>query len=514
MSDDGSVAGDPTDHASGWRRLDARTLAVRAGRLVGSMGTFVLFFVVLRSGENGTGASLVVLVALSSVVLLCAELARYLRTSFRVTDARVELRTGLVSVRHSAIPRERVRRVELTAGVLHRALGVSTVTVGTGEHGGDADSLTLDAVDRAVAAALRSELLSAQVSSEHAAPAAADAEASQHDEVLQRLDWRWAPYDVLSYWTLLLPLMALGGLYQLLSNLGVDPIDPDVVESGSDLLSSWSWWVLAAGALAAALLVGVAGSLASFVITWWGYELVREPGDRLRLQRGLFTTRSTTLDEHRIRGLELRESLPVRLVDAGRLRVVAHGLAGEESATSDRADALLPPVPRQVADVVGAAVLRTASSPLSAALVPHPPAARARRLVRAALVSSAAAVVVVLLVALGAGAAWLLVVLPVTVGSSLYALDAARSLGHRLDDRFLVTRIGSLNRRTAALARRGIIGWSITQSYFQRRRGLATLVATTAAGSGAYAVVDLRLEDAVALAAHSTPELLEPLLER
>ncbi len=39
-------------------------------------------------------------------------------------------------------------------------------------------------------------------------------------------------------------------------------------------------------------------------------------------------------------------------------------------------------------------------------------------------------------------------------------------------------------RRTTALSCSGVIGWHLRQSWFQRRRGLATLVATTAAGSG------------------------------
>jgi putative membrane protein len=62
------------------------------------------------------------------------------------------------------------------------------------------------------------------------------------------------------------------------------------------------------------------------------------------------------------------------------------------------------------------------------------------------------------------------------------------------------------------LACDGIIGWNLRQSFFQRRAGLATLVATTAAGRQRYAVLDVPLDEAVRLADRALPDLLAPLL--
>ncbi len=85
---------------------------------------------------------------------------RWSRTRFRVGEERIELRTGLVKLRSLTVPRDRVRRVELTSGLLHRALGVSILTVGTGEQrGAGGDTITLDALDTAAAAELRTQLL-------------------------------------------------------------------------------------------------------------------------------------------------------------------------------------------------------------------------------------------------------------------------------------------------------------------------------------------------------------------
>jgi putative membrane protein len=90
----------------------------------------------------------------------------------------------------------------------------------------------------------------------------------------------------------------------------------------------------------------------------------------------------------------------------------------------------------------------------------------------------------------------------------LVALDRYRNLGHQLTAEHLVSRQGSLVRRTVALQKHGVIGWTIRQSIFQRRAGLVTLEAVTAAGQGGYQVLDLAAGDAAALADATTPQLL------
>jgi putative membrane protein len=107
--------------------------------------------------------------------------------------------------------------------------------------------------------------------------------------------------------------------------------------------------------------------------------------------------------------------------------------------------------------------------------------------------------------------AWPASLLLLPLGAVL-AYDRYRSLGHALAGGILVTRAGSLVRRRSMLACDGIIGWNLRQSFFQRRAGLATLVATTAAGRQRYAVLDVPLDEAVRLADRALPDLLAPLL--
>jgi putative membrane protein len=97
--------------------------------------------------------------------------------------------------------------------------------------------------------------------------------------------------------------------------------------------------------------------------------------------------------------------------------------------------------------------------------------------------------------------------------AAVLAVDAYRSLGHALGEHYLLARSGTVRRATVALQRGGIIGWTFRQSVFQRRAGLVTVIATTAAGAGAYAVPDAGSDDGLTLAAAAVPGLLNAFLE-
>jgi len=62
------------------------------------------------------------------------------------------------------------------------------------------------------------------------------------------------------------------------------------------------------------------------------------------------------------------------------------------------------------------------------------------------------------------------------------------------------------------LAVPGVIGWNLRSTWFQRRAGLATLVATTAGGRQAVTVLDVPDEAAVRLAHDAHPLLVRQFL--
>ena len=62
------------------------------------------------------------------------------------------------------------------------------------------------------------------------------------------------------------------------------------------------------------------------------------------------------------------------------------------------------------------------------------------------------------------------------------------------------------------LATDGVIGWNFRATWFQRRAGLTTLVATTAGGSQAVTVLDVPEAAGVDLARPGRPGLVEQFL--
>jgi putative membrane protein len=161
---------------------------------------------------------------------------------------------------------------------------------------------------------------------------------------------------------------------------------------------------------------------------------------------------------------------------------------------------------------VAAAVLGT-DEPVTCALTDHGPRARRRRYTRA-LTACAPVVAAVLATALALGWpawTWLLALLPLPVAAAL-AADRARSLGHAVTPTALVARAGAIVRERSMLARDGIIGVNLSRSFFQRRAGLVTLTATTAAGEQAYAVLDVTPAEALRVAEAAVPRLLAPFL--
>ncbi|WEH42398.1 PH domain-containing protein [Streptomyces sp. AM 2-1-1] len=508
-----TAPGTPGALDDGWRRLDPRTALVTAvltaGVVVGTAVPLVMGFL------GHFGAARAGLWTSAGAVLLtgCAALAghvRWRRTRYRIGTGHVDLHSGLLLVRRRSLALDRVRTVDLTARPLLRLLGLVTVRIGTGEHQDGESTLELDPVTRAEGERLRRLLLARGAAPDGDATAAAIGES---DGVLAVLDPRWIRYAPVSFVAPMLGGAAAGGVMQISEWAGAQG---DVIHWAVELFQALPlFWTLAV-LVAAALLTGGAGALGLWTEMWWNYRLEREAGGTLRVRRGLLTSRSTTVEEARLRGADLVEPLGIRLFGAARVDAITTGLADDEEAKEASHRTLLPAVPRPVANRIVAAVLRQESAPTATPLTRHPRAARGRRLRRAlAAVLAPVVVLTVLAAALTPVLYWAalglaLVGIPVAVA---LALDAYRSLGHALTDRHLVTRSGTVRRSTAALERSGVIGWTVRQSYFQRRAGLLDLTATTAAGTGAYAVYDTGAGEGLRLASEAVPGLLAPFLE-
>ncbi|MCM2390870.1 PH domain-containing protein [Streptomyces albipurpureus] len=509
-----AVDGQPTSGATGgWQKLDQRAVLVTAAVLFSVAAGICLPVLLGLSGgawfglgpRGGLGLGL--LLGAGALLVLGGAGIEYLnwrRTRYRIGPERVELHTGVLLVKRRSLARERIRSVDLSANPLLRVLDLVKVRIGTGERSGGESTLELNPVSRAEGERLRTVLLGR--------PTVPD---TVHREgVLAKVDPAWIRYAPLSVLAPVLGGAAAGAVMQVSEWFGAQG---EVIHWVGDRFEDTSVPVMVVVLILTALIAGMVGALGVWIEVWWDYRLEREHGGTLRVRRGLLTARSVSMEERRLRGVELIEPFAVRLLGAARLDAVATGISHDDGDKHADLKSLLPAAPREIADTVAGRVLRETRTPTDAPLIPHPRAARARRLRWALLIVAVPAVTLVawglyfssVLLYLAAG--YTAVALPAAV---FFALDAYRSLGHAISGNYLVARSGTARRATVALQRGGVIGWVVQQSLFQRRAGLLTLIATTAAGTGAYAVPDAGESEGLAFAADAVPGLLEPFLIR
>lgn len=480
-----------------WHRLDARMLLVHpVNELVRFLPVIIGIFVLGSSGEdNGPWHYLGVAIPIAIGLL------RFASTKFRITPGQIELHRGILGRNVLTAPLDRVRTVELTATLIHRILGLEKVEIGTGSASKSGDSrLVLDSLGRAAAQRLRTELL-------HRGTADAPPTHVPQDVVILRLDPVWVRYAPLTSSGVLIALGALGAVGGPLSgsNLISDVVNSDAVDSLSDVAIP----LLVVGGLLVFAVASAILASGGYLLANWGFTLTRDDRSRTyHVRRGALTTRETTIDQDRLRGLEVHEPLGLRLAGAARLVAIVTGLDRRSRGSSP----IVPPAPRTVVVGVGEHVLQE-SGPLNVDLVQHGPEAFRRRIVRAVVPLALVPAVLGVLVGVADVPVWLvLVTLPLPVVGLALGLDRYARLGHALTPAYVVVRWGSLRGRRDALQRTGIIGWNVRQSFFQRRAGLVSLTATTAAGQQSYEILDVPEATAVALADAAVPGLVSQFL--
>jgi putative membrane protein len=434
-------------------------------------------------GGTTTVVALVVAVTLASLGFAALSWWRF---GYADGPTAVVVTRGLLARSVRTVPRDRIRGVEVEAPPLHRLLGLVRVRVdaAAGATTGEGEEVVLDGVSRAEGERLRARLLDRLLDRQGAVPAgdtdAAPGPAGDEppaEEVVARFDNRWLLYAPLVGSYLAVPVAAAGALLRLAQELPRS-LRPDLPGPGLD-----DPRVLLV-AVPAALVLLAAGSVVGAAVVNWRFRLVRRGGS-LVADRGLVTRRHTELEIDRIRGCTVSAGLGMRWVGAARVSALVTGLGAAQ-----RRGQLLPLGPRARAEELAG---RLVDDP--GPLRRHPAAARRRRLVRATapgLLLTAAGAAATALAGwwplLAAGVA--LAVLGVPLGLGRYA-----ALGSAAGPASFAVRSGWLVQERAVLQRRAVVGWSVRQSPFQRRAGVATVVACVGAGSGGYAAVDLAAAD-------------------
>ncbi|WP_039800595.1 PH domain-containing protein [Nocardia araoensis] len=524
---DGEQAGQP------WQRLDKRMLLVHPITEVVKFIPVLIGSVILGTSSGNHVWSIIPL-----ALIVGFALTRWFTTTYRVGPTHVELRTGLLERKKLSVPRSRIRSVDIEADLLHRALGLAVLAIGTGQQADSGEKFKLDALDARVVPPLRAALLAhtagrvgrdedreppqQNVSGGFTAPRARAREIGHWSPA-----WvRYAPLSLTGF-AIIAPIVGFALQYGLGEIVFRSDAVHDVEDGGVLVLA------LAAAALLGVIVVVVsAAACAHYLTTYFGLR-VRDDGKTLQLRHGLFTTRQITLDRARLRGATVKEPLLLRLAGAAELEAIMTGenprqrilpqaprtavehTLGHLLAPEETRDTEFPVRPEARPTGAGAADVHAVPAPGSAPLLAHGPAARRRRHTRA-LAPVVLIVAIPAFISLGGQHYspwwWLLPAFALPLALAL-AEDRYRGLGHAVLPRttgspaWLITRAGSLDRDRDCLEAPGVIGWTVRQTFFQRRAGVATVIAATAAGKKRYAVVDLPAGEAWELIEAVTPGL-------
>lgn len=499
-----------------WQRLSSRVVWVDVLVSVLSLvpGAAAIWIFDLDSSFNALWP--LAFVAIAGVTGAVADILRWAFTTYRLTATDIEQRTGVFIRRHRTLHRDRVRSVETATKLRHRLAGLRIVTVGAGQQTGAGEAaLVLDALSATDAAALREELLTSTVAPPSPTTTAdvldttdkrGQAESGDRAvEVLATFQPGWAVNNMFSIWSYAMAAGLLWGGFWLLSSLGIDVVG---VVAG---LADWDavgWPVIILLVLAGTGLLGALGLGVNFLLSYGKFELARvRTGEHsyLRTRRGLLSTREVLRDEVRMRGLSISQPLLWRWMRMADTNVITTGLNVWDP---QEPTAILPRGPVTEARRVARRIFGR-QNPFDAPLTGHPRTALRRRLWWGTALSAAGPAALLLPALAGVVPGWMpWAAAAVWPPALLAAVVAYRALGHTIAGEYLVVRSGLLSRTTSALRRDAVSTIAVRQSLLQRRLGLATVSAMTAAGWSTYEIPDVPADRAVRLASDAAPGVL------
>jgi putative membrane protein len=504
------------------RRTSPLTVIVKSISSFGQMfgAVVILAFSMLSSRGGGYAAfAVIALVVLSALASLGFSVLNWslFRYGMRGTD--LVITSGWLVKTHKSIPAARVQGVDIRAGLTQRMLGLADVVVQTAG-GGNEPEARIGSIPLGEAEALRAHLLHAGHDAELAESPALGLEVGA-DPLGRMADTRGlvagaerGRVAVTAEYRIPLRRIVLAGATSSAVGFGL-AASIAVVGQGWELIGSVAGdradeaarSVMAIGTVALVVLgvltvLGVAFiSVMVAVSRDYGF-IARRAGERIESERGLLERRSTSIPVKRIQTVRIEQAPLRRLLGYAELRADTAGFGhsqSEQEQASSATTALVPiakvsEIPGLLHDLIPECERFPPIEPVPAAglrfFLTWPIATTALL----AIPVVAGAFLLGVMVGAGAGAAALVLLVSVGIARAL----AWRGEGYGVDERALAFRWGILGTNRARIARSRIQSLHVRQSPFQRRAGLATVVAVSVSGSSGakYRARNIPLRDA------------------
>ncbi len=462
-----------------WRRTSPVAILFFLGRTVRLIvknawqSLAPLFVVLSASGRDVVG--MLTIGGIGFVIAITVySLLSYWFFRFQISEDSILIREGVIKKKQLDIKFDRIQGINAQQNPLYRLLGLVTISFDTAGSAGSEGNLP--AVTRGFADSLRERIGKAPIGQ------AADDDVSDAGAVtLVRLDWR----DMIR--------IGLADRRALIVFALIGPLSEQVGDRIDNFIAAFVRVAAANGIhfdAASGISVGIAiffavililtvGSIAAAFLRFHNFNLILN-NRTLRSTGGLLTRHEHSMELGKIQTLRLQQGILQRLLKRYRLT------ARQATSGKNRSQKVfvVPVVTAELADSLRKKFLapeagRLTQDPTSTQFTSISPYYMRSRILYAALLPAVLAPVI-LWSSIGAFGLLFLLWLPLVSGM---AYQKWKRAGFMHDDDEIVRRSGLLGYRTVGLLFRKVQRVTVTQSRFQRRKGLASLRLYMASGS-------------------------------
>lgn len=413
-----------------------------------------------------------------SVFITVAAVLSYWFFRFQVRADSVLIRHGVFKKTQLDIKFERIQGINTEQGLIYRLLGLVTVSFDTAGTSGKEGNLP--AVTQYFADSLR-ERLGTPPPTSTAAEGADGNETETSTDALVQLDWRDMIRIGLADRRALIVFAFIGPFIDRID----DSLDRYLAEF-VQIAATNGFKFDAIGGVSIAITIFVAVvflfvvvSIAAAFLRYNNFQLFLH-GQTLRSHAGLLTAHEHSMELGKIQTLRLEQGIVLRLMKRFRMtaRQAISGRKGRGKVF------LVPVVTAELADSLRSKFLmpeggRLSQNPASTGFTAISPYSMRSKMLFVGLLPALLATTV-LMKPLGAPALLCLLWLPVVAAA---AYQNWKRAGYAHDDEEIIRRSGLLGYTTAGLLFRKVQRVTVSQSRYQRRRGLATLRMYLASGS-------------------------------
>lgn len=441
-------------------KLDPRSIPYRAIQGAVQVGGLVVFAVIFSAGDPLTAVpTFVVLLVVGVLATVVWQYLYHQRFEYELTGDTFDIDSGVLSRREREIPYGRIHNVDVAQNAIQRFIGIAEVRLETA--GGGETEASLQYVSRAEADRLQEEISRRK----RGADSGAETDAGAGEEL-----FRMGPRELGILGLVSADLRVLALVSVLASGFG-----PSVAEA---LPPTIGFLLMLGPAVAVlALLAYWVVSAVRAVFRYYDFRLV-DHGDELRYERGLLQRYNGTIPLEKVQTVAIRENPLARRLGYATLVIETAGYSAGGGASVESA----VPIGRRERVVE----LATDVEPVESLEVNRQPKrARTRYAVRYALAILAVGAVAWGLTASIAtldGGYLAFALLPLAPVAAHYTW---LHRGYREDEDHVVTRAGFWRRETTIVPYDRVQTVLSTQTVFQRRRRLASVVVDTA-GSGGF----------------------------